>query len=108
MTNDLLGLLKNNQNDIMLKVEIEINDNKYKGLEDLFSSYSLFTKHLGWIQTYCLKIEESSFYSLVFALYQHVNNKDNWLQDPDKEDIKLIFNFENDCVSIEVYDHYLE
>ena len=96
----------------MLQIELDVDNDKYKGLEDLLATYCKSLSYDCWLGAYIFEIQNHAFLlSLLFALQTHVNNKDNWVEEeyPWDDDITLIINFKDEhSVFVKIYDFYVE
>ena len=93
----------------MLQIELDVDKDKYKGLEDLLALYCKSFEYNSQLDTYIFEIQNHLFFDLLFVLQNHVNNKDNWVGEDYWDDIELIIDFKSEhSVCVAIYDSYRE
>lgn len=93
----------------MLQIQLEVCNDEYIGLKELLSLFTKTYKYDSSEYIYYFDSEDYLFYSMLFAIHKHVNNKDNWVGIGYWDNIQLIVNFKTaESVYIRVYDNYVE
>ena len=93
----------------MLRIKLEVDNDRYEGLEDLLALHGESPSYNSKLGIYTFEIQDCLFLNLLFVLHTYVNNKDNFVGLFDWDNTGLIINFEDKhSISIEVYDFYRE